>query len=179
MVAERIRRKAEERSQLWAQRVEAARALLLAGQPGQATNMSKWQAPAPHASHRAAAGSDGSAVASVGDSDSVPRCVCRYLRCGRSCCRFPSSRARACLWFGVHASRSRVRVVVEAPTMVCGACLIGEATEDDCILICDGCGVGVHLSCYDLESVPPGDWCVVVGRTLSFRRPRPPPLHGS
>ena len=30
--------------------------------------------------------------------------------------------------------------------------------ENDCIVMCDGCDVQVHLSCYGLSEVPEGEW---------------------
>lgn len=39
--------------------------------------------------------------------------------------------------------------------------------EDDEIIFCDGCNVGVHQSCYGLDSVPHDDWlchaCTLLG----------------
>ena len=40
----------------------------------------------------------------------------------------------------------------------CGVCLELEGDDDDPIILCDGCNVGVHLGCYGLQQVPEGDW---------------------
>ena len=41
---------------------------------------------------------------------------------------------------------------------MCGVCLELEGDDDDPIILCDGCNVGVHLGCYGLQQVPEGDW---------------------
>ncbi|XP_026193297.1 PHD finger protein rhinoceros, partial [Cyclospora cayetanensis] len=45
----------------------------------------------------------------------------------------------------------------EAPGK-CDVCGGAEATEENAILFCDACDVPVHLNCYGVEAVPPGDW---------------------
>ncbi|CDJ43066.1 hypothetical protein, conserved [Eimeria tenella] len=47
--------------------------------------------------------------------------------------------------------------LAEAPGK-CDVCGGAESTEENAILFCDACDVPVHLHCYGLDSVPPGDW---------------------
>ena len=62
-------------------------------------------------------------------------------------------------------------VAVAAPDTVCGVCLRGESFSEDPILLCDGCGIGVHLMCYDLDdSALRDDWCVPVGQVCCSTR---------
>ena len=41
---------------------------------------------------------------------------------------------------------------------MCGVCMELEGDDDNPIILCDGCNVGVHLGCYGLQQVPEGDW---------------------
>uniref|UniRef100_A0A0M3HF40 PHD-finger n=1 Tax=Ascaris lumbricoides TaxID=6252 RepID=A0A0M3HF40_ASCLU len=49
----------------------------------------------------------------------------------------------------------------------CDICRQTDYEEDDEIIFCDGCNVGVHQSCYGLDSVPHDDWlchaCTLLG----------------
>uniref|UniRef100_A0A158Q908 PHD-type domain-containing protein n=1 Tax=Elaeophora elaphi TaxID=1147741 RepID=A0A158Q908_9BILA len=49
----------------------------------------------------------------------------------------------------------------------CDICHQPDYEEDDKIIFCDGCNVGVHQSCYGLDSVPPDEWlcqkCMLLG----------------
>ncbi|CAG9534829.1 unnamed protein product [Cercopithifilaria johnstoni] len=49
----------------------------------------------------------------------------------------------------------------------CDICRQPDYEEDDKIIFCDGCNVGVHQSCYGLDSVPPDEWlcqkCMLLG----------------
>ncbi|KAL8274567.1 hypothetical protein Esti_001470 [Eimeria stiedai] len=47
--------------------------------------------------------------------------------------------------------------LAEAPGK-CDVCGGAESTEENAIVFCDACDVPVHLSCYGLDAVPPGDW---------------------
>lgn len=40
----------------------------------------------------------------------------------------------------------------------CDVCKNGDTPEDDMIVICEGCSVAVHQSCYGLKEIPEGDW---------------------
>lgn len=40
----------------------------------------------------------------------------------------------------------------------CNVCRLDEAHEDDLIIYCDGCDIGVHQGCYGVTTVPDGDW---------------------
>lgn len=40
----------------------------------------------------------------------------------------------------------------------CSVCRLDEAQEDDLIIYCDGCDIGVHQGCYGVTTVPAGDW---------------------
>lgn len=44
--------------------------------------------------------------------------------------------------------------------------------EDDKIIFCDGCDVGVHQSCYGLDIVPSDEWlckaCTSLGCQVKF-----------
>ena len=41
---------------------------------------------------------------------------------------------------------------------VCSVCGNGECADDDAILICDGCDMMAHQSCYAIPNVPEGSW---------------------
>ncbi|VDM06767.1 unnamed protein product [Wuchereria bancrofti] len=49
----------------------------------------------------------------------------------------------------------------------CDICRQPDYEEDDKIIFCDGCNVGVHQSCYGLDSVPSDEWlcqkCMFLG----------------
>ncbi|VBB32174.1 unnamed protein product [Acanthocheilonema viteae] len=49
----------------------------------------------------------------------------------------------------------------------CDICRQPDYEEDDKIIFCDGCNVGVHQSCYGLDSVPSDEWlcqkCMLLG----------------
>ncbi|VDO12321.1 unnamed protein product, partial [Brugia timori] len=49
----------------------------------------------------------------------------------------------------------------------CDICRQPDCEEDDKIIFCDGCNVGVHQSCYGLDSVPSDEWlcqkCMLLG----------------
>ncbi|TDH65301.1 hypothetical protein CCR75_008546 [Bremia lactucae] len=49
----------------------------------------------------------------------------------------------------------------------CAVCLERESYDDDLILFCDGCNVGVHQFCYGILSVPDAEWfCAVCSVAL-------------
>lgn len=41
---------------------------------------------------------------------------------------------------------------------LCHVCFTGNSTDTDRIVFCEGCNVAVHQSCYDVATVPQGDW---------------------
>ncbi|VDK83417.1 unnamed protein product [Litomosoides sigmodontis] len=49
----------------------------------------------------------------------------------------------------------------------CDICRQPDYEDDDKIIFCDGCNVGVHQSCYGLDSVPSDEWlcqkCMLLG----------------
>lgn len=56
-------------------------------------------------------------------------------------------------------------------TACCSVCGSGDCDEvGNDIILCDGCHVAVHQTCYGVQSIPEGDWfcssCVAVGRTI-------------
>ena len=42
--------------------------------------------------------------------------------------------------------------------VICGVCGNDDSFSDDEILLCDGCDISVHQSCYGVPKVPAGDW---------------------
>ena len=41
---------------------------------------------------------------------------------------------------------------------ICDVCGDDASYEDNAIVLCDGCDVAVHVSCYGIRSIPEGDW---------------------
>ena len=42
--------------------------------------------------------------------------------------------------------------------LCCSVCLEGDTTEENEILICDGCSFATHQNCYFVKEIPDGDW---------------------
>ncbi|CDJ69864.1 PHD-finger domain-containing protein, putative [Eimeria necatrix] len=40
----------------------------------------------------------------------------------------------------------------------CDVCANSDTAADDAIVLCDGCDVAVHQSCYSIKQVPEGEW---------------------
>ncbi|CDJ45527.1 PHD-finger domain-containing protein, putative, partial [Eimeria tenella] len=40
----------------------------------------------------------------------------------------------------------------------CDVCANSDTAADDAIVLCDGCDVAVHQSCYSIPQVPEGEW---------------------
>eukprot|EP00820_Chromera_velia_P009881 Cvel_21481.t1-p1 / transcript=Cvel_21481.t1 / gene=Cvel_21481 / organism=Chromera_velia_CCMP2878 / gene_product=Protein Jade-3, putative / transcript_product=Protein Jade-3, putative / location=Cvel_scaffold2017:33276-34631(+) / protein_length=205 / sequence_SO=supercontig / SO=protein_coding / is_pseudo=false len=40
----------------------------------------------------------------------------------------------------------------------CDVCYTYDQPEDDAVVICEGCDVAVHQTCYGVKEVPEGDW---------------------
>lgn len=68
---------------------------------------------------------------------------------------------------------------VSTPSDCCAVCTEVESYEDDPIVYCDGCELGVHQFCYGIASVPSGSWfcdsCVAVN---DAKRARTSPYFG-
>ncbi|RCN51402.1 PHD-finger, partial [Ancylostoma caninum] len=56
----------------------------------------------------------------------------------------------------------------EAACDICRAC---ESEPDDEMVFCDGCNLCVHMSCYGLQVLPPGEWLCMKCRYCFGRNP--------
>ena len=99
------------------------------------------------------------------------RMVCVWVCLCLCVCACVSVPVCLCLCVCLRACVCSSVVAVAAPDTVCGVCLRGESFSEDPILLCDGCGIGVHLMCYDLDdSALRDDWCVPVGQLCCSTR---------
>ncbi|KHJ80327.1 PHD-finger [Oesophagostomum dentatum] len=69
----------------------------------------------------------------------------------------------------LHSPSSRIgEYDEEAPCDICRAC---ESEPDDEMVFCDGCNLCVHMSCYGLQLLPPGEWLCMKCRYCFGRNP--------
>jgi len=52
-------------------------------------------------------------------------------------------------------------------SIFCEECQLGD--EESVLLLCDGCDLGHHTFCVDLEQVPGGDWYCEMCTSILFR----------